>query len=118
MFATIVASVKFWPEIRTAPCCVLLPRDVFELPPPPHPARTRAPAAIAAARSRRFSMESTFCVPRRYGARVRCPPSCKGVEQPSCSNRGQGASLLPRRRLPCGVGRALRDRRGHFEHER
>src|SRR5215467_11070996 len=81
MSATISASVKFWPEIRTVPLSAVADEPLsvavalllFELP---QAVRSAALAATTPARRRRVLIGfHLLCPAPRGDARVRCPPS-------------------------------------------
>src|SRR3954451_15750712 len=80
MSATIAASVKFWPEIRTVPWSAeaddaLSVADEL-LSEPPQAVRSAALAATTPAKRRRVCIGfHLLCPAPQYGARVRCPPS-------------------------------------------
>src|SRR5215207_8906013 len=81
MLATISASVKFWPEMRTVPLSAEADEPVslavgLLLSELPQAVRSAALAATTPARSRRVFMWShLLCPASRRDARVRCPRS-------------------------------------------
>src|SRR3954447_11894875 len=104
MSATIAASVKFWPEIRTVPWSVeaddglsVADELLSELP---QAVRSAAVAATTPAKRRRVCIGFHLLCPASLvnGARVRCPPSrawsAHHAPTPEVTRRRVGPSVV------------------------